>query len=142
MIRFSLKCAAEHEFEGWFRNGEAFERQAAAGEIACPDCGETRVEKAIMAPRLARGRARAVAAEEKPKLDPAKLKQALRELRKHVEGNFDYVGERFAEEARKIHYGEVDRRSIYGEATPDDARALAEEGIEFGRIPWIPPNDA
>jgi hypothetical protein len=139
MIHFSLKCAASHEFEGWFRDGDAFESQAAAGEIACPHCGGTGVEKAIMAPRVARSSK----AEPKPEpADPAKLKQALRELRKQIEAKFDYVGERFADEARKIHKGEVDPRAIYGEASQDEARALADDGIEFGRIPWIPPNDA
>jgi hypothetical protein len=136
MIHFALKCAADHQFEGWFRDGGTFERQAAAGEIACPHCGDSRIEKAIMAPRLARSSA----TEKRP--DPAKLKEALRALRKHVEMNFEHVGPRFAEEARKIHQGEVDARNIYGEATPEEARALADEGIEFGRIPWVPPSDA
>ena len=136
MIHFSLKCAADHEFEGWFRDGETFEGQAAAGEIACPHCGDARVAKAIMAPRVARS------AKAAPAVDPAAMKQALRELRKQVEANFEHVGDRFAEEARKIHRGEADARRIYGDATQDEARALADEGIEFGRVPWIPPNDA
>ena len=136
MIHFALKCAADHQFEGWFRDGGTFESQAAAGEIACPHCGDSRVEKAIMAPRLARS------SSAEARRDPAKLKEALRAVRKHVEANFEHVGPRFAEEARKIHNGEVDARGIYGEATPDEARALADEGIEFGRIPWVPPSDA
>jgi hypothetical protein len=136
MIHFALKCAADHQFEGWFRDGGTFESQAAACEIACPHCGDSRVEKAIMAPRLARSSP----AETRP--DPAKLKEALRALRKHVEANFEHVGPRFAEEARRIHQGEVDARNIYGEATPEEARALADEGIEFGCIPWVPPSDA
>jgi hypothetical protein len=136
MIHFALRCAADHQFEGWFRDGGAFESQAAAGEITCPHCGDSRVEKAVMAPRLAR----TSAAEKRP--DPVKLKAALRALRKHVETNFEHVGARFAEEARKIHSGEADARNIYGEATPEEARALSDEGIEFGRIPWVPPSDA
>jgi hypothetical protein len=136
MIRFTLRCAAEHEFEGWFRSGEAFEAQQKAGEIACPTCGDNRVEKALMAPNIGRSHKNV------PALTPARMRAMLIELRRQVEANCDYVGERFAEEARKIHYGEVDPHGIYGEATPEESRELAEEGIEFGRIPWISPGDA
>ncbi len=136
MIRFTLRCAAEHEFEGWFRSGEAFEAQQKAGDIACPDCGDTRVEKALMAPNIGRSH------KNLPALSPAQMRAALVELRRQVESNCDYVGERFAEEARKIHYGEADPHGIYGEATEDELRELADEGIKFGRIPWVPPTDA
>jgi hypothetical protein len=94
------------------------------------------VTKAPMAPRVARSRS----AETAP--SPAELRKALQELRRHVETNCDYVGERFAEEARRIHYGESDPRGIYGEASSDDAKDLADEGIEVSRIPWVPPTDA
>src|SRR5579883_397923 len=116
MILFTLRCAGGHEFEGWFRDGHTFEAQQKAGEIACPECGDTAVEKAVMA--------------------------ALLELRRQVEANCDYVGDRFAEEARRIHYGEVDPHGIYGEATEEESRELIEEGIEIRRIPWISPTDS
>ena len=131
MIRFSLRCSSDHEFEGWFRDGDTFETQQAAVEIACPHCGDTKVEKALMAPAIARSRPSG------PPLSPAQMRAALIELRKQVETNCDYVGERFVEEARRIHYGEVDPHGIYGEASLDEARELSDEGIEVGRIPWI-----
>lgn len=136
MIRFTLRCNAEHEFEGWFRSGDAFEAQQQAGEIACPTCGDNRIEKALMAPNIGRSHKNV------PALSPARMRAALVELRRQVETNCDYVGERFAEEARKIHYGEVDPRGIYGEATAEESHELAEEGISFGRIPWISQSDA
>ncbi len=137
MILFALRCAADHEFEGWFRDGATFDRQSAGGKITCPRCGDTSVSKAPMAPRVARSRAEAT-----PSPSPVQLRKVLQELRRHIETNCDYVGERFAEEARRIHYGETDPRGIYGEASADDAQDLAEEGIEVKRIPWVPPADA
>lgn len=132
MIRFSLRCCtSNHEFEGWFRDGDTFEVQQQAGEIACPECGDTRVEKALMAPAISRGKSSAA------QLTPAQMKTMLFALRRQVESNCDYVGERFAEEARRIHYGEADAHGIYGEASEEESRELAEEGIEFGRIPWV-----
>jgi hypothetical protein len=136
MIRFSLRCVSGHEFEAWFRNGEGYEAQQTDGEIACPECGDTHVEKALMAPRIGRSR------ESGPPMSPAQLRAALTEMRRQVESNCDYVGPQFAEEARKIHYREVDPHAIYGEATETESRELAEEGITFGRIPWLAPNDA
>jgi hypothetical protein len=136
MIRFSLRCAKGHEFEAWFRNGEGYEAQQARGEIACAECGDTNIEKALMAPSIGRSR------EVGPPMSPAQLRAALIELRRQVETNCDYVGEQFAEEARKIHYGEIDAHGIYGEATEAESRELAEEGIKFGRIPWLAPSDA
>jgi hypothetical protein len=135
MIRFTLRCAAEHEFEGWFRNGDAFEAQREATEIACPTSGDTQIEKALMAPNIGRSH------KNLPALSPAQMRAALVELRRQVESNCDYVGERFAEEARKIHYGEADPHGIYGEATAEESHELTEEGISFGRIPWVPPTD-
>jgi hypothetical protein len=135
MILFTLRCAGGHEFEGWFRDGDTFEVQQKAGEIACPECGDTAIEKAVMAPRLGRLR------DDNRPADPVKLRSALVELRRQVEANCDYVGERFAEEARRIHYGEVDPHGIYGEASEEETRELAEEGIKFGRIPWISQSD-
>jgi hypothetical protein len=136
MIRFSLRCASGHEFEAWFRSGEGYEAQLVAAEIVCPECGDTHVEKALMAPNIGRsGKAG-------PPMSPAQMRAALMELRRQVESNCDYVGPQFAEEARKIHYGEVDIRAIYGEATETESQELAEEGIKFGRIPWLAPSDA
>ena len=131
MIRFTLRCATGHEFEGWFRDNDGFEAQQQAGEIACPECGDSTVEKALMAPAIGRGKSNT------PALTPAQMKAMLWAVRRQVESNCDYVGERFAEEARRIHHGETDPHAIYGEASDAEARELAEEGVEFGRIPWI-----
>ena len=135
MIVYSLRCDKGHEFEGWFRDGAAFDKQAKAAKVACPECASAKVEKAPMAPRLARQ-------SKAPELSPAEMRQALLKMRKHIESNCDYVGSNFAEEARKIHYGEAEKKSIYGESTAEEAQALSEEGIEFGRIPWVPTGDA
>ena len=135
MILFTLRCVHGHEFEAWFRDGDGFEAQRKAGEIGCPECGDTSVEKAVMAPRLARSR-------QMPAISPAQFRAALIEMRRQIETNCDYVGPRFAEEARRIHYGEIDPHSIYGEATDAESRELDDEGISFGRIPWIPTTDS
>jgi hypothetical protein len=139
MILFKLRCAAEHEFEAWFRDGATYERQAARGQITCPECGDNAIEKAPMAPRVKRS---AKTAEAKAPPSPAQLRRLLQELRRHVETNCDYVGERFAEEARRIQRGEAAKRGIYGEASEEESQALADEGLEVARIPWVPPNDA
>ena len=171
MILFVLKCTADHRFEAWFRNGDAYETQAAARAIACPVCGDTHITKAPMAPRIAKGgRPKDDAPREGgapetapaapaggapgpaapsvpavPSLPPevrerfaAEVMRQLTEIRRTVEENCDYVGDRFAEEARRIHYGETDPRGIYGEATAKEAEELEEEGVTFGRIPWLP----
>jgi hypothetical protein len=136
MILFKLRCTAEHEFEGWFRDNAAFDRQRTRGQIACPDCGDTEIAKAVMAPRLGRS------AKPASPPAPAEMRRALQQLRKHVETHCDYVGPGFAEEARRIHRGETEAHGIYGEATPDESRALADEGIEVASIPWVPTSDA
>ncbi len=135
MILFALRCADGHEFEGWFRDSDGFDAQRRAGEIACPHCGDAAVEKAVMAPRLGRSRAT-------PPVKLAEMRKALVEMRRQIETNCDYVGGRFAEEARRIHYGEADPRGIYGEASDEQSRELADEGISFGKIPWIPQTDS
>ena len=195
MILFALRCSADHQFEAWFRNGAAYDEQAAAHQIACPICGDTVVGKAPMAPRIAKGVARAadrareqaeaVAANAPPSAVPAapsnaapaalpatipapvplpnaadvvaalppslndaqreavaEVMRQLTEVRRSVEKNCDYVGDRFAEEARRIHYGESDPRGIYGEASDDEVAELHEEGVTFHRIPWIPRTDS
>jgi hypothetical protein len=136
MILFALRCAHGHEFEGWFRDGNGFEAQQNSGEIACPHCGDTTVEKAVMAPRLGRTREA-----RPPTLALSEMRKALTELRRQIETHCDYVGGRFAEEARRIHYGETDPHGIYGEASNEESRALADEGISFGQIPWVPFSD-
>ena len=142
MILFNLRCAADHEFEAWFKDSATYDQQVAAGEIACPVCNNTDVAKAIMAPRVSSTAKRRSG----PPISPAELQRqyvsAMREVRKHVEDNCDYVGPSFAEEARKIHNGDSEERSIYGEATPDETKTLAEDGIPFNHIPWVPREDA
>lgn len=133
MIKYQLVCARDHDFEGWFKDGASFDAQAQAGEIACPLCGDQQVRKAPMAPRLNKTRGDNGLPEV-----VAQVKQALAELRSHVEKTHDYVGDRFPEEARKIHYGETEARPIYGEASREDAEALQEEGVEIAAIPWVP----
>ena len=148
MIRYALSCDKGHGFESWFQSSAAYDRQAARGLIGCPTCGSTKVYKAIMAPGVGKGASREasthVPAPEAPTPvvmlsdKERELRAKLRELRDHVVKNADYVGEKFPEEARRMHYGEIDHRSIYGEASPDTAAALAEEGIEFHPLPRLP----
>ena len=153
MISYKLRCSNDHEFEAWFKDSKTYDRQRKARKVNCPLCEDTRVVKAPMAPRLsgaARGREVAVRPEQSAASSPdpelaAKMKEAgrlLGEMREHVEKNCDYVGERFAEEARRIHYGETETRNIYGEATDEDAVRLKDEGVEFQRIPWLRRRDA
>lgn len=150
MIVFDLKCRKEHVFEAWFPDSASYAEQAAAGKVLCPVCGSRKVTKALMAPNVASskelvsapqpaaGQREAVAIAESAKA--GELRRLLRELRNHVEQNCDYVGERFAEEARRIHYGETDPRGIYGETSDAEAEALADEGIEIARVPWLREN--
>lgn len=145
MIRYQLRCDKTHGFESWFRDSAAYDALAAAGEVVCPVCGSARVEKQLMAPAIAKP------SENSPAPSPGEPAQAmalagerlrqLRELRKLIEANADYVGPAFAEEARKIHYGETDPRSIYGETSGEDMKALREEGIDIAVVPWVPAAD-
>ena len=152
MIHYQLRCAHDHEFDGWFKDSAAFERQAAAGLVECPTCGDAVVRRAMMAPAVATRRrepaspAPSAAQPPAPATEPGAVaprlpdhvRAALQRLRSEVERNCHYVGERFAEEARRIHHGEAEARGIYGETTPDQAESLAEDGIDFSRIPWLP----
>ena len=155
MIRYALVCEKGHDFESWFADSAAYDKQIKRKLIACPHCGTAKVEKAIMAPRLAGSRKRETPAEpataapapEKAQekapvamISPQEqeLRTKLKELRDHLTKNADHVGVKFPEEARKMHYGEIKHRSIYGEASPEDAKALAEEGIEFHPLPILP----
>ena len=139
MMLYTLVCDRDHEFEGWFRSAADYDRAAAAGETVCPVCGSQDVRKAIMAPAVSgtkkKGDKVSLAA---PDLRNQAMRAALKEFRKKVTENADYVGDRFAEEARKIHFNEVESRGIYGEATPDEARDLADEGIAFQPLPPVP----
>jgi len=143
MIRYDLVCESGHLFDGWFRDSATYDQQADAGEIACPSCGATRIEKQIMAPAVP------VKSNRKPDLprrmlggaaDPkaVALMEAVKKLREHVEANADYVGDKFAEEARRIHYNETEARGIYGEASIEDAKSLLEEGIDVHPLPKLP----
>ncbi len=137
MIRFALHCDAGHDFEAWFRNNADFDAQASRGLVNCPHCGSASVAKSLMAPSVSTARKReqiALAVSETQK----QLVQQMRQLAEKLRDNADYVGDRFAEEARKIHFGETDARGIYGEATAEEARALIEDGVEFMPLPVFP----
>jgi hypothetical protein len=165
MIRYTLNCDQGHSFESWFANSGAYDKQAKRGLVSCPVCGSVKVEKAIMAPNLASNLAHGDATGPRPPTPPTpppplqpapmppippktpvammsaaerELRHKLKELRDHITKNAHYVGPRFPEEARKIHYGEAEHRSIYGEASPDEAQQLHEEGIEFHPLPILP----
>lgn len=140
MILYDLKCGKGHVFEAWFRDGDMAERQIAGRKLSCPDCGATKVSKAPMAPRIGKS-APLSSAQHEMAVKAAELRKGLKELRAKVEANCDYVGGQFAEEARKIHYGETEERGIYGETSDDEARDLAEEGVPFARIPWLPQRE-
>lgn len=145
MIRYRLHCKEGHEFDGWFAGSAGYDAQRAAGQIACPVCGSAQVEKSLMAPAVAVREETSSAATVREKTavfapDPhtVALQTAIRQLREKVAEKADYVGDHFADEARKIHYEEAESRSIYGEATAEDARSLHEEGIEFHPLPALP----
>jgi len=157
MIKYALVCDKGHDFESWFADSAAFDKQAKRKLVACPVCNSTKVEKAIMAPRITTSKKRAAAPVEAPvaaeaapaapaptapvaMISPAEqeFRAKLKELREHLTKNADDVGQKFPEEARKMHYGEIEHRSIYGVATPEDAKELAEEGIEFHPLPVLP----
>ena len=142
MILFDLKCHKGHVFEAWFRDGATAERQISGRKVSCPSCGASKVEKAPMAPRIGKAERKARAESKEMATKAALLHKELAQLRAKVEANCDYVGEKFAEEARKIHYSETEARGIYGETSEDEARALEDEGIEFARIPWVPTQDS
>lgn len=137
MIRYSLRCEAGHGFESWFKNAEGFAALQADGQVACPVCGAASVEKELMAPAVRPSRK---AAASKPDLSaPAsELEEKLAALKKQIEENSEYVGMNFAAEARKIHAGQAPERAIHGEAKPDEARAMIEEGLPVAPLPFLP----
>ncbi len=154
MIVFDIQCGNGHVFEGWFADSASFDAQVKAKDVACPMCGDTAVEKALMTPSVAVApRAGGqVAAPEPPdtrsvalarqKEETRRVMAMARALKTHVEKNFENVGPRFADEARKIHYGDAEKRNIHGVATPVESRELRDEGIEFGELPALPELDS
>ena len=134
MIKYALQCDAAHEFEGWFGSSADYDDQAARGLVDCPICGSRGVSKRIMAPAVAGTKAQRAA----PSVDPRTremMMTALGEVRRHVEENFDYVGDAFAKEARAIHEGKSEERGIYGEASPTEVKALVEDGVRVAPLP-------
>ncbi len=136
MIKYNLICRSDHEFEIWFSKSSDYDEQAPKGLIACPACGDTQVEKAIMAPNVSTARKKEATAEKRAKAMKM-MNAAANKIRKEIEDNCDYVGDRFADEARAIHYGETDERAIYGEATPEQAAELHDEGVGIAPLPDI-----
>lgn len=137
MISFNLICENDHEFEGWFQNSASFDEQRKKKRVECPVCGSRKVEKALSAPNIATSRQKAKADSEKVASIASAQKQMVAMMRNHVKENCDYVGSEFAEEARKIHYGESEERGIYGESSAEEAKELVEEGIDIAAIPWM-----
>jgi hypothetical protein len=137
MIKYSLICENGHQFDGWFSCSTAFDAQSASGQVSCPQCGSAHVAKALMAPHVATGRSHLAQREAGGDI-PKETLDMLRKVRRLVKEQAEYVGGRFAEEARKIHYEETRPRSIYGEATAEEARELKEEGVEFYPLVYIP----
>ncbi|WP_407167447.1 DUF1178 family protein [Bradyrhizobium sp. ORS 111] len=155
MIRYNLRCERGHEFESWFHSSSAYESQERRHLINCPSCGSAKVERAIMAPQIISKKGRETAAPAPAEASaPAEtaattstslmmahereLRAKLKELRDHIVNNADNVGDRFPNEARKMHYGDIEHRPIYGEASPEEARALIDEGVEVSPLPTLP----
>jgi hypothetical protein len=153
MIRYNLRCERGHAFESWFQSSGAYDSQVKRKLVSCPSCGSAKVEKAIMAPQIGRKK-KDGASSQAPEsastevstvpstplmmAQERELRAKLKELRDHVTKNADNVGERFPNEARKMHYGDIEHRPIYGEASPDEARSLIDEGIEVTPLPVLP----
>ena len=157
MIRYNLRCERDHTFESWFQSSAAYESQEKRKLVSCPACGSVKVERAIMAPRIVSKKGRDKAQQPAPvaatptgtevaapastpllMAQERELRAKLKELRDHIVKNADNVGERFPNEARKMHYGDIEHRPIYGEASPDEARSLIDEGIEVSPLPVLP----
>lgn len=136
MIKFTLKCQDDHRFESWFQSSDAFDKLHAAKLISCAVCGSSQVEKSMMAPRVRDSKTKASPPALSEPADPRE--QALAELRKQVEDNSEYVGMNFAREARDIHDGMSPERAIYGEAKPEEARKLIEDGVPVAPLPFVP----
>lgn len=139
MIRYALKCDHDHGFEAWFGSSTDYDDQAGRGLVECPFCGSRAVEKAIMSPSVNGTKKSAPASDTAAKVQTLMM-QAAREVRAHVEANFDYVGDSFAREARDIHEGKSEKREIYGEATPAEVRKLKDDGVPVSALPDAPPD--
>ncbi len=133
MIKYRLVCAEGHEFEAWFRDSADYDQQEKAALVSCPECGTMEVRKAIMAPAIARSSGMSV--NEKFEKFQQNARKAAAAARSHIEKNYDYVGDRFPEEARRIHYGECEPRQVYGEATGKEVRELVDEGVAVAPVP-------
>lgn len=138
MIKYALACDHDHAFEGWFGSSGDYDDQAQRGLLECPACGSKAVRKQIMAPAVAGTKAQRSAPAPDAKMREMMM-TAMGEVRRKVEENFDYVGDRFAKEARDIHEGRSEDRGIYGEATPKEVTALLEDGIKVAALPPAPP---
>jgi hypothetical protein len=152
MIRYNLRCERDHAFESWFQSSSAYESQEKRKLVNCPVCGSAKVERAIMAPQIVSKKSKDIAAPAAaattevtaPASTPLmmaqerELRAKLKELRDHIVKNADNVGERFPNEARKMHYGDIEHRPIYGEASSEEARSLIEEGVEVSPLPILP----
>lgn len=160
MIKFALHCEAGHEFEGWFSGNDEFDDQKSRGLVTCPICDSARVSKSLMAPSVSTSRSKKAVAQQdmmqahQAEISPAaeeatptvasvpalppQMVDKFRELRDHVKANAEDVGDKFSEEARKIHYGESEKRGIYGQAKPEDVKELVEEGVEIMPLPTLP----
>ena len=150
MIHYQLQCGQSHGFDGWFKDSASFEKQAKRRLIECPECGGTDVERALMAPAVAKRQSAAVADPVEAPVPPApvaaaqvpaRMLAALQRIRAEVEKNCEYVGPDFADRARAMHRGEADAKPIYGETSEEQAESLIEEGIEVAQIPWVPRAD-
>ena len=139
MIRYTLRCAKDHEFDSWFQSAEAFDALNASGHVTCGVCGDASIAKTLMAPTIRPAR-KAGEPAAKPKLSEptTEIEAAFAEMRKQVEANSEYVGLNFVTEARRMHEGQIDERAIYGEAKPDEARALIEDGVPVAALPFMP----
>jgi hypothetical protein len=140
MIRFALRCEREHAFESWFASGADYDSLRDRGHVACPVCGSTGVEKALMAPAVAQGSVQPAATPLRPVPPDPALAAKIEAFRKHIETTSDYVGMSFAAEARAMHLGEAPERPIHGEARLDEARALVDEGVPVAPLPFLPRN--
>ena len=154
MIRYTLRCERNHTFESWFQSSAAYESQEKRKLVTCPACGSAKVERAIMAPQIVSKKGRGSRDEVVPAAETTEvtapsstpllmaqereLRAKIRELRDHIVKNADNVGEKFPNEARKMHYGDIEHRPIYGEASPEEARALIDEGVEVSPLPVLP----
>lgn len=152
MIHYQLQCSQSHGFDGWFKDSASFEKQAKRGLIECPECGGTNIERALMAPAVAKRQSMPVPVETPAPPAaapaqvaaapiPAQMMAALQRIRAEVEKNCEYVGPRFADQARAMHRGEAEAKPIYGETSEEQAESLIEEGIEVAQIPWVPRAD-